>query len=112
MSAIARWSYKNTATVKPFLSIDLMTGVTVYGPEYEIACGWVAEAKQERETGGQSGSRGAEFISQHIIYTEDPRPGYLDLILLSGRTDWEQIRSATMWEMAAFNDTPDYKLVT
>lgn len=112
MSAIARWSYQNTATVKPFVSIDLYAGKTVYGPEYEIACGWAAEAKQERETGGQSGARGAEFISKHIIYTEDGRPKELDMILLNGRTDWEEIRAVTMWEMAAFNDTPDYKLVT
>jgi len=112
MSSIARWSYKNTATIRPFVSLDQMSGQSVYGDEFEIACNWTAESKPERESGGMSGSRGAEFISQHIIYTEDARPKYLDMIKLGGRDDWEEIRSVTVWEMAMFGDTPDYKLVT
>ena len=42
MSNTANWSYTNTATIKPFLSLDLMTGVKVYGEPYDIACTWVA----------------------------------------------------------------------
>ncbi len=112
MSSIARWSYKNTATVKPFVSIDDWSGKTVYGPEYTITCNWTADAEQARETGGQSGARGAEFVSKHIIYTEDARPKYLDLIMFDGSDGWEEIRAVTGWDMAMFNDTPDYKLVT
>ena len=112
MSSIARWSYKNKARIKPFMSLDLMSGQSVYGEEYEIACNWTAESKPERESGGLSGSRGAEFISQHIIYTEDTRPKYLDMIKLGNRDDWEEIRSVTEWDMEMFNDTPDFKLVT
>lgn len=106
MSVIARWSYRNTATVKPFVSIDPLTGVTVYGPEYEIACTWTAEATQQRD------QNGAEFVSRYIFFTEDPRPKHLDMIRRSGHDDWDEIRSSTQWDMAMFGDTPDYKLVT
>ena len=112
MSSVARWSYKSTATIKPFVSLNMETGQSIYGDEFTIACNWTAESKPERESGGQSGARGAEFISQHIIYTEDARPKYLDLIQLANHTDWEEIRSVTEWDMAMFKDTPDYKLVT
>lgn len=112
MSSIARWSYKAKAIVRPFVSMDDWTGATIYGDEYEIACNWTAEAEQVREAGGQSGARGVEFISKHIIYTEDPRPKYLDLIAFDGSDGWEEIRSITAWDMAMFGDVPDYKLVT
>lgn len=112
MSSIARWSYANVATVHPFVSIDMKTGVTVYGPSYEIACSWAAESKMERETGGQGGARGAEFVSQHVIYTEDLRPKYLDEIEFDGSNGREQIRATTQWDMSPFADTPDRKLVT
>ncbi|MCV5231329.1 hypothetical protein OFC56_29655, partial [Escherichia coli] len=102
VSALSRWSYKNTATIRPFISLDLMRGQSLYGDEYEIACNWTADSKPERESGGMSGARGAEFISQHIIYTEDARPKYLDMIKLEGRDDWEEIRSVTVWDMAMF----------
>ena len=110
-----------------------MTGATVYGDEYEIACNWIAESKQERD------DQGAEFVSRHIIFTEDPRPKYLDMIRLSGfgiafmsgsseeqsgseveyagseilsGSGWEEIRAKTSWDMALFNDSMDFKLVT
>lgn len=86
--------------------MDDWTGATVYGDEYEIACGWIADSTQQRD------QTGAEFISRHIVYTEDARPKYLDLVQLAGQEEWQEIRSRTEWEMNAFNDTPDFKLVT
>lgn len=114
MSSVARWSYKNTATVKPFVSMDDWTGATVYGPEYTIACTWTADSEQVRETGGQSGARGAEFVSKHTIFTEDRRPKYLDLIMFDGSDGWEEIRAVTSWDMSSLGepDSPDFKLVT
>lgn len=106
MSEIARWSYANTATVKPFLSIDLMSGVTNYGPEYTIACNWIAESTQQRADDG------AEFISRHVIYTEDARPKYLDMIRLGDSEEWQEVRSKTSWDMNMFQDSMDFKLVT
>ncbi len=106
MSNTANWSYTNTATVRPFESINLQTGETVYGEEYEIACTWTAESQQERDNDG------AEFVGRFTIYTEDDRPKYLDLIRLSGSDEWQEIRSKTYWDMSFFGEAPDYRLVT
>lgn len=105
MSEIARWSYQNTAKVKPFLGMSEWGGAS-YGAEYEIACTWIAESAQVRD------NNGAEFVGRHTIYTEDPRPGYLDMIQLGGEGAWEEIRSKTGYDMAMFGDTMDFKLVT
>lgn len=112
MSNTANWSYTNIAIVKPFENIDQWNGQIVYGEPYEIDCTWTAEAKMERESGGVGGARGAEFISKNIIFTEDPRPKYLDMIQLGGVGEFQEIRSVTDWDMSFFGETPDFKLVT
>lgn len=108
MSSISRWSYKNTATVKPYLGEDLENGGTLYGDPFEIACTWAAESKQMRD------ATGAEFVSNYVIWSEDPRPKYRDMILLNTEhlTEWQEIRSHMEWDMAMFSDTPDYRTVT
>lgn len=108
MSALARWSYKNTATVRPFVIEDTYSGVITYGDDYEIACTWAAESKQMRD------ATGAEFVSQYIIWSEDARPKHRDLILLNtlAVTDWQEIRSHMEWDMAMFEDVPDFRTVT
>lgn len=108
MSAIARWSYKNTATVKPYVDEDLENGGVLYGPTYEIACTWAAESKQMRD------ATGAEFVSNYIIWSEDNRPKHRDLILLNTTTptDWQEIRSHMEWDMQMFDDVPDFRTVT
>lgn len=112
MSSLARWTYTNTATVKPFLGEDGENGGITYGTEYTIACTWTAEAKQYREAGAPAG-RGIEFVSTYVIYTEDARPKYLDQILINEPgAPWQQIRARTAWDLSFFNDTTDFKLVT
>lgn len=112
MSAISRWSYANTAMVRPFVSVDGENGGTIYGTPYEIACTWIAEAKEYREAGAPAG-RGVQFVSTYTIFTEDTRPQYLDEILINEPgAPWQEIRLRLSWDMAAFSDTPDYKLVT
>ncbi len=107
MSKIARWSYKSVAVVRPFIAMDGMSGESVYGAPYEILCNYIADAKQERD------GKGADFISAYLIYTEDSRPQYLDLILLDEpEIDEQEIRARTVYDMKLFNDTNDYKLVT
>lgn len=108
MSAISRWSYTNTATVRPWLSEDGYTHEIVYGEPYEIACTWAAESKT------MVGANGVEFTSDYIIWSEDPRPKYLDLIKLNtvAETDWQEIRSHMEWDMQMFDDVPDYRTVT
>lgn len=108
MSLIARWSYKNTATVKPYLGEDLENGGTLYGDPFEIACTWAAESKQMRD------AKGAEFVSNYVIWSEDARPKYRDMILLNTEqlTEWQEIRSHMQWDMSPFGDVPDYRTVT
>ena len=106
MSEISRWVYTNTAAVKPFVSIDSWTGQVTYGPEFEIACTWTAEATQQRD------QVGSEFVSKYVFFTEDPRPKYLDMIKRNGHDDWDEIRAVTEWDMSPFGDTPDFRLVT
>lgn len=108
MSAIARWSYQNTAQVRPFVSEDAYAGDIVYGDPYEIACTWAAESKQMRD------ANGAEFVSRYIIWSEDARPKHRDLILLNtvAPTDWQEIRDHMEWDMQMFDDVPDYRTVT
>jgi len=108
MSSVARWSYKNTARVRPFIDEDLENGGVVYGDEYVIACTWAAESKEMRD------ATGAEFVSSYIIWSEDPRPKHRDLILLNtvAPTDWQEVRSHMEWDMQMFDDTPDFRTVT
>lgn len=108
MSSVARWSYKNTARVRPFIDEDLENGGVVYGDEYTIACTWAAESKEMRD------ANGAEFVSNYIIWSEDARPKHRDLILLNtvAPTDWQEIKSHMEWDMSAFSDVPDFRTVT
>lgn len=109
MSQTANWSYTNTARIRPRLGMNMRTGQTEYGEEYEIACTWSAVSEQSRD------EEGAEFISRNEIYTEDARPRYLDMILLNGddpATGWQQIRARAGCDMSFFGEAPDYQLVT
>lgn len=108
MSSIARWSYTNTATVRPWLGQDSYTQEIAYGEPYEIACTWAAESKE------MAAADGTEFVSAYIIWSEDARPKHLDLIKLNtvAETDWQEIRSHMEWDMSMFADVPDYRTVT
>lgn len=109
MSSVANWSYNNTATVRPFQDEDLENGGVTYGAEYTIACTWAAESKEMRD------ATGAEFVSNYIIWSEDPRPKYRDMILLNtvADTGWQMIRSHMEWDMLSLDDpVPDYRTVT
>lgn len=116
MSSISRWSYRNIATVWPYVSEDLENGGTVFGVPYTIACTWTRKAEQRRD------ANGAEFISRDTFWTEDARPQYRDYIAKldqSGNPDpisagAAEIRTVTDWDMSCFSeaDSPDYELVT
>lgn len=106
MSSIARWSYKNTAQVRTRTGTNQRTGETTYSEPYTIACGFTGESTQQRDNDGM------EFVSRNIIWTEDARPKFRDFILINGETEWEEIRSRTIWEMNMFEDVPDYRLIT
>lgn len=106
LSKVARWSYRNKATVKPRTGEVDKYGQPVYGTEYEIKCTWGSNAKQLAALGGR------EYVIKNTIYTEDSRPKYLDMIQLNGSTEWEEIRERQEFDMSPFNDVPDYFLIT
>lgn len=115
MSSIARWSYRNIATVWPYVGEDLENGGTTYGVAYTIACTWTRKSEQRRD------GSGAEFVSSDIFWTEDSRPSYRDRIckqdqsgLTPDAAGAEEVRSVTDWDMSPFNepDSPDFEIVT
>lgn len=111
MSATAAWSYTNTATVRPFESANGMTGQIEWGPEYQIKCTWTAEAKVFSNPASRGGS---EYVSNYIIWSEDPRPKHRDLILLNSpvANEWQEIRDHVEWDMSPFGEIPDYRTTT
>lgn len=111
MSELSRWTYTNTATVRPFEGVNEW-GKSTYGTEYEIACTWGTNGTQERGVGGQSGASGAELVDSDTIYTEDARPKRLDMIKLGANGEWQEIRGRVEYDMSFFEDTPDYELTT
>ena len=108
MSSIARWSYKYAATVTPATGLDGVTGAKTYGTPYDILCNVTAAVNDVRA----AGVNGMEAVATHVIYTEDARPQKGDLIEFVESDGPREILDRTFWDMAAFNDTPDYKLVT
>lgn len=110
MSSIARWSYKNTATVRPFIGIDSRTGVIEYGEDYDIACTWIGEIKVVVDQ-RVSGVSGKEFTSTMQVFCEDKRPNTKDLICVNDeKFTFREIGNITSFDMSAFNDTPDYTI--
>lgn len=112
MSSIANWSYTYPATVTPFLGENGVSGEIEYGPSFEIMCNVVAMEKQVLSAGGLGGANGLETVGTHEIYTEDGRPKKGDMIEFVGSMGKQKILDRTFWEMTAFDDIPDYKLVT
>lgn len=108
MSSIANWSYTYQATVTPAGEIDGVTGATQLGTPYTIMCNVTAVEDEKR----QAAQSGHELVGKHVIYTEDGRPQEGDMIEFVGSNGKQKILHRTFWEMTAFNDTPDYKLVT
>lgn len=104
MSSLGRWSYKNTATVRPYLGEDLENGGTLYGDEYAIDCTFYVEAEQQR------GADGAEFITRGAVVCEDKRPTYRDLILCDWPIGWAEIRAVAQYDVSMFGepDSPDF----
>ena len=110
MSSVARWSYRNIATVWPFVSQDDAEGETIYGEPYEIACTWVAGGGEQRFQNGDQ----IEFVTKSLIWTEDQRPKVQDQIEMAGSYGRETIRAIKHYDMSALGepDSPDFELAT
>ena len=111
MSSIANWSYTYLATVYPFLGMDGVTGADSYGMPYQIMCNVTAATADERKD-NVNGKDHVEANATHVIYTEDARPQKDDMIEFIESGGKRKIIDRTFWEMTAFGDAPDYKLVT
>lgn len=114
MSKISRWSYKNIATVWPFVRKDQLNGGTIWGAPYQIACTWTAETSVARDNDGK------EFISRCTYFHEDQRVKHGDRILRGSSiapdpvaAKAEEIRSHTNWDMSSMGEpeSPDFKSI-
>lgn len=119
MSSIARFSYKNVATVWKRGPKDHLNGGSTWGEPFTIACTWIASSERRVETGNAS----AEFTSKCDYFHEDPRPDYMDKIKRGDHTAVpdptapgfaDDIRAHLEWDMALFKkggkpENPDFK---
>lgn len=120
MSATARWSYTNVATVYTRTYDDLKT-VWVTGTPYLIDCTW--SAKNEVATD----SAGKEFTTNLIFFTElkrnsvDATMPQRDWYIARGDTTAQAdplkaganiIKSINEDDMSFFGEEPDYKIMT
>lgn len=115
MSSISRWSYANTATVRPRVGLDQFNGGVTWGTPYEIACTWTGQAETVRLQ--RDGMPILEYQAKNVIYTEDPRPRRGDEITLNAISDAasqpQEIQDVTEWDMSAFGeaDSPDFRII-
>lgn len=111
MSEIANWTYVSTAYVRPYLGEDRTRGGAAYGAEFPILCDWIAENEVYKDAAAPAG-KGAEFVSTYTFYTEDPRVKRKDRIRRDGYDEDQEVRLVLEWNMAAFGQAADYKVVT
>lgn len=76
MSAAASWSYTAKATLWPLLSRDAWSGAVAFGPPATFDCDY--SSKSERMTD----SKGVEFVTRQIIYTEKADAKQGDMVLI------------------------------
>ena len=113
MSAAGNWSYTATATLWRLIGRDDWTGAMLYAAPVTLACDYSAKAEQRTD------SRGQEFVSRQVIYTEfaDASPG--DMVLIGTSTDPDplaagamEIRSVTRHADTFDRLADDYELAT
>lgn len=105
MSDIARWSYKNIATVWPIIGEGRNQ---VRGEPYAIACTWAGGGEMMRNNDGQ------EFVPAIRYWHEDPRVKYGDYIAKGdGATisTASRILSHVEYDMVMFDTNYDFMSV-
>lgn len=123
MSSAAAWANTNIATVWPFVSQDRMSGVTLYGDPYQIACTWaIGKGRRERLRSGSGMSidaAGSEFLVTATYWTEDKRPKFRDMIAKGTHEGtWQQglgnmVRNVHEDDASMFGeaDRPDFEVL-
>jgi len=113
MSSLARWSYTETAEVRPVLGFNPLTQDFSFGETYTILCGWQDKAETKIDP-----DSGEEFTTRRTYSTEDTRPRHGDQIrpvsALIESQDFQRIRLKESYPMSMFGSTekPDFGLVT
>ena len=99
MSSLASWSYTAKATHWPLIGVDDWSRVATFGPPSVFDCDYKAEAKRMTD------SKGVEFTSSQVIYTERAsiKPG--DRVLI-GEHAGDPI-AAGAWEVRAVKRDAD-----
>lgn len=99
MSSLASWSYTAKATHWPLIAVDDWSRVATFGPPSVFDCDYKAEAKRMTD------SKGVEFTSSQVIYTEraDIKPG--DRVLIGDHAG-DPI-AAGAWEVRAVKRDAD-----
>jgi len=103
MSQAAAWSYTHKATHWPMTGRDDWTGVVTFGPPVTFDCDYKAESVRMTDT------KGVEFTSRQIIYTEKADIVQGDRVLIGEFTEASPL-SAGAFEVRAvtrFADTFD-----
>ncbi len=111
MSSAARWAYTSTATHWPLIGRDDWSGVLSFGAPVVFACDYKAESKRMTD------SKGHEFTSAQVIYTErQVSPG--DRVLIGEHSGnpldagaWE-VRAVTRFADTFQQKADDYMVVT
>lgn len=80
MSALSRWSLTSTATHWAMTGFDDWTGSKNFGPPVTFACDYSAESKRMTDT------KGVEFTTRQIIYTERASIVQGDMVLIGAHT--------------------------
>lgn len=117
MSSLARWAYKNTATVWKFLGRDELKGGSSWSEPFQIACYWASENKSMEDANGK------EFVSDTSYFHEDKRVAFGDRIKRGTHTDanplsldTDTIRRHSEWDRSMFGKRekafPDFRSVT
>lgn len=94
MSSLARWSFTSTATHWPCTGRDSWSGVATFGDPVTFLCDYKAESKQVTD------SKGVEFTSSQILYTEHSgiKPG--DRVLIGSHSGLTPLEAGA-WEVRA-----------
>jgi len=101
MSAASAWSLTATATLWPLLGRDDRTGALTFGLPVSFPCDY--SAKADRITN----SRGVEFVTRQVVYTEfaDAKEG--DRLLIGESIDADPVAAGAfeVRAIARYGDT-------
>lgn len=103
MSSAANWSYTAVATLWPWLGRDDWSNVETFGPPEQFACDYSAEAKRVTD------SKGVEFVTRQIIYTERADIKQGDRVLIGVSVAPEPIAAGALEVRAITRDADTFE---